>query len=495
MSRVFSPTTSLLASSAERPEPMSTKTFNRFRGFTLIELMVVLAIAALVAVYAAQKMREATEEQLAKASADNIKTLGLALETFISSNIAVLGAGVNPRDVTVLELQAANSCGAGQCLSTTFGASPWSGGYTMRIRRLTATAPFQFEALACTTNGWQIAGALRNDLVGRAAQLVGGAAGMTYDTTSGAVGRTWGPTPSTTVANYPFTNVAGKLCYFVSQTVNALDQLYLRTDGGNRMNAALQMNSNGIVGATTVDASGAVNVGSLTSTGPVTAAGNISTATGTVSGSNVTATNNVTAGGTVSGGTLTSTGDINLGPGRTLQSAGRIHIQAGEHLYLQPHTNASAGQTFVGGGSGAGNLNVIGTATAQNVTANNNVTATNDVVINTLTSRPTAPTVTSVKALLPRLVELQNHIITRHGQLVPVPACSAGGTAQAFILPHVATGTAANGWWGTDVRMGGPSGGNWNVIALDSAGGQIGVNSTMVPATNFGAIVRTFCAY
>tara|TARA_B100001105_G_scaffold81929_1_gene64969 strand:+ start:155 stop:1570 length:1416 start_codon:yes stop_codon:yes gene_type:complete len=458
----------------------------RERGFTLIELMVVLAIVALIAVYQANKAKVDAENLQTTAAADNIKTLGLGLASYISNNTAALsGAATTP--VAVATLQGAAACGTAPCMTTSFGSPGWAGGYTMLVRRLGASAPYQFEALACSNNGWVINGVTRGDLVGAAVQKIGGAGAMTYDATNGAYPNGSGtPLP---IAAYPAANATAKLCYYVSQSSTAMDLLYLRTDGTNQMNGALNMGGQAINNATSITASGLVNAGSVTAAGTITS-GSAINATGTITGGNLTTA------GTVTGGTVTSNGNINIGAGYNLQSAGRMHIQAGERLYLQPFTNGSGAGTFVGGGGAAGNLTVYGDASVSgNVIAGNSVQATNDVTIASLSSRPSAPGSTSLKALAPKLVELYNYTITADGQQVPVPGCSTGGTPQVFILPHVATGTAGGGMWGTEIRMTGPAGGVWTTVARDSHGLRIGVNSADIPAGNFTAIVRTFCTY
>lgn len=455
----------------------------RQRGFTLIELMVVLAIVALIAVYQANKAKVDAENLQTTAAADNIKTLGLGLASYISNNTAALsGAATTP--VTVATLQGAAACGTAPCMTTSFAPPGWAGGYTMLVRRLGASAPYQFEALACSNNGWVINGVTRGDLVGAAVQKIGGAGAMTYDTVNGAYPNGSG-TPLT-IAAYPASNAIAKLCYYVSQSTTAMDMLYLRTDGTNQMNGALNMGTHAINNATSITASG--NIASTG--GSITAASNVS------AGGSITAAGNMTASGTVTGQTLASNTSISMGAGGTLSSAGRMHIQAAEWLYLQPWSNVHGSQTYIGGGGGSGSLRVYGDASVNgSVDAGGNVQAANDVLITSLGGRPSAPGVTSVKALLPKLVELYNYTVTADGQQVPVPACSTGGTPQVFILPHVATGTAGGGMWGTEIRMTGPAGGVWTTVARDSHGLRIGVNSADIPAGNFTAIVRTFCTY
>ena len=415
-------------------------------GFTLIELMVVLAIVAIVAVYTAQRAREAAEDKVATASADNLSTLGKALATYMANNTPALSVNATT-GITVAELQALGACGPGAaCLAATFSPISWMGGYTTLVRRIGVSAPYQFDALTCTDNAWVINGTTRGDLIGNAVLKAGGAAGMTYDTATGATGNGggWGPLAP---ALYPATNVAGKLCYYVSQSLSGLDQLYLRTDGTNQMLAPLRMNTNPIQGATTINATGLATVGSVSSAGNIASATNI-TATGNLQGANVNATTNITA-----GANITATGNV---------AAANVAAT----------TNITAGN------------NIIATGNVQG----NNVVAANDVTITSLPTRNNPPATTSVKALLPTLVEINSVDLTTHGQAIAQPTCPNGGTAKIFSVPTVSMGLVNAGRWGADIHITATN--PWTFYARDAAGTAL--TASVNPPI---AIGRIFCSY
>ncbi|MEJ6002613.1 prepilin-type N-terminal cleavage/methylation domain-containing protein [Paucibacter soli] len=438
---------------------------SRIYGFTLVELMVVLAISGMIAVYVAQRAREAAEDRLTASSADNAIMLGKALAIHMSNNTAVL-AGAAATLPTVADLQLPNSCGPGaSCLASTFQPSSWMGGWTMKITRIGAGSPYQFEALACTNNPWTVNGTTRIDLVGSTVKKIGGLGGMTYDAT-GAVGN--GGSWAGSVAAYPFANVAGKLCYFVSQSLTALDSLYLRTDGTNKMNAALQMNGNDIQSAKDITATGIVDANAMKSATSVDAA-------------------TMTATGLVKGATLTSDGDINVGAGSSIKSTGAMSIQAGGNLILQPQDNGAGSKTVVGGSGGSGSLEAI------TITATDKMTATNDVEITSLTSRPSAPTTVSVKSLLPSLVEVNSHTLTADGQSIPAAVCPAGSSgSRVFIIPQQARGTVTGtALWGSTMYASGPLGGPWTLYAKDANGASMTVSG----GAPFLALARVFCAF
>lgn len=485
--------------------------------------MIVLAIMALGAVYAADRTRNSVEDTLAQTAADNITTVGKAVAAYIGANSGSLAA---VQDITIATLQTAGS------LPTTFnGTTPWQSGYSIRIRRSNATAPFLYEGLVLTTNPWLNGTAVRTDLVGSAVRKIGGAGGMTYDTTSGVAGQrgAW----TVPLANYPAANRAGQLAYFVAGSTNPNDLIYLRRDGAYAMTGALNMGSNDIGSAGNVTSTGTVTGNSLTATsgtitlpsggtisaggrlhvqsaetlylqpwanaygsrtyfgggggsGAITATAGTITTVGattvnattvnatTVNSTDVSATGNVAA-ATVTGNTVNSNGDFNMTSSGTLRSGGRMHIQANENLYLQPWSNASGSPTIVGGGGGSGNLTVY-----------------NDITLHGLSSRANAPNTTSVVSLLPKLVEVGNQVVNAHGTFVAAPSCPSPGVASGFILPHVGSGYVSNGLFGTSVRLNAASGG-WTVDARDANGATI--PSAAIPAGNFAAIVRTFCTY
>lgn len=438
-------------------------------GFTLLELMVVLAVLSALALAASQRALRDNEAKLSKAMAGHIQLVGEALKTYITNNSATLAAAPSTT-LTIAQLQAVGSCNGASCLVSTFQpTTSWTTGYSIQVNRL-GTSPYQYEALVCTTSAVTINGKVRIDIVGDAVNELGMPGGMTYDTT-GVFGQGGGW--NRPVASFSFANAAGKLCYFISQSMQALDQQYLRLDGGNRMLGQLDLNNNALVNGTTLTASGLITGGSMKS--------------------NTT----IDATGVITGGTLTSNGDVNVAAGGRLASTGRLDIQSGDTLYLQPAANGSGSQVVVGGSGGSGSLSstslaVSGSATVgADITAGANVIAQNDVRINTLTARGSAPNTTSVKALLPSLVEVGSFIVTAHGQSIPVPACDAGGQPRVFVIPQTLRGQVVAGNWGGDVRAAGPAGGPWTVIALDNQNNPL----PNAQSPTFQALGRTFCAY
>lgn len=415
-------------------------------GFTLLELMIVLVVIASISAGLARRYMIQQSNEMSKAMADHISIVGEALKSNIANTTAALGAAPTATtSLTVADLKSGTACGGAPCLTQSFvEGTSWTTGYDILVTRI-GSSPFQYEGVICTKTPTSIGGKLRLDLVGGAVKKLGVNGGMTYDATGVQGYKGSWSRPSTAIS---FANTAGKLCYLVAQSLVALDQLYLRVDGQNQMLANLRMNNNAIKDATTIDATG-----------------------------------NITSGSVVQGATITSAGNVNVGANGFVQSTGKLNIQAQGDLTLQPSV---PGRTVVGGAGGSGNLLVN-----NDLNVGRDAVVENDVNITSLTSRPSAPNVTSLKSLAPTLVEINSFVVTAHGQSIPVPSCPPSGQPRVFVIPQTDRGQVLAGNWGSDIRAGGPAGGPWTLIALDNQN-QPMPNPT-APTVN--ALARTFCSF
>ena len=462
---------------------LSHKSLVTIGGFTLIELMIVIVITTIGMMFAADQVVRSHQDVQAKLAADNMTIIGIAMDRYAKNNATALGAqlGVSPfyKDITQADLVSDGS------LSQTFApANPWGSAYKMRFWRV-GTGPYTIQGLVMTASPWKVSSVNRIDLARSAALKMGCSGGWTIAqaTTSGPIGCPglnsfgWSSPAST----YPLTGMVpasydaagGQLFYQINSGASINDATYLRIDGTNKMLAALNMNNNGILAATNVTATN-IDTATVNATGLITA--NAVSAAGLISGATVNAT------GVITGGVLTSNGNINIAPGAILQSTGRMHIQSGETLYLQPFSNASGSKTSVGGGGGSGDLAVL-----------NNITATNDVLISNLASRSNSPITTSVKALLPTLVEVGSVPLNIHGQNIPLPTCDAGGIPKIFPIPQTVTGLVDGGRWGADIHVTGADNGvpPWTFYAKDAAGNILPSQGPL----GYIALARIFCSY
>ena len=116
--------------------------------------------------------------------------------------------------------------------------------------------------------------------------------------------------------------------------------------------------------------------GNATISGAATIGGNASIAGNT----QINGTTNL-YGATTTHATLNANAGVNVGAGQSISSAGRLHIESGENLYLKPW-NAN-GQVIVGGGGGSGNLTAAGNIQANGrIAANGRITAGEYVQLN-----------------------------------------------------------------------------------------------------------------
>lgn len=231
-------------------------------GFTLIELIVVVAISMLFVIYEFDRNIKAADEARGVTVGKQLKTIGDAVGEYIRHRVVPLSATTHT-DLTVADLQPTY-------LDPNVAATNFFGtGYKIRIRRNGASAPYRFDALVITDAPLLFDGNPRFDVLGKALQTFGGSMGMTYDATdvngqggavlakldaSGFGSWAWTPafTPNAT---------GGHLAYYVNGA-NDLDNTYLRIDGGNSMTGNLNFTAGAIT-----------NPSSVTSLGDITTSG------------------------------------------------------------------------------------------------------------------------------------------------------------------------------------------------------------------------------
>ena len=481
-------------------------------GFTIIELLIVLAITSIAAIIGAQKVKAYFLDQQAQQRADVISVLGKATANYIAKKRTTFTA-TGFSDITLLQTLRDDGNLSPNFGSAAAGASPSAMGYAIRIYSNCATTPCAITAWVYSTSAWVVDGKVRIDLVGSAVRKIGLPGGMNYNTVAplpgyvnGAVGNggpgnwTLSAAAYPAAAGFPYSAGGGQLFYNAS-IVPLDDGSFLRVDGTNKMNGSLNMgaagagqnilmnagnivNANGITTATAT-ATGDLMGGSLTTTGQTPVVGNVT------AGSAVTAGTTVTAVGDVMGSSITTTG----------QTPVTGNVTAGNGV--------TAGTTV----RAAGDVMGASITTAGMTAVPGNVTAGNDVTIDSLRTRDAgAPALTtSLKTLAPRLVEMFNYTIDTatgpaNGAQIPVPNCAGvagqpSGTPNIFVIPQKEVGTADNGKYGSVSKafpVAPAAGTFWTLSITDS---QIVFPATVgspIPSTSvphYAAVVRTFCAY
>lgn len=312
------------------------------RGFTALELIVVMTVSVVAMMLAAQYMESYSDALVNQSAADQQKRVTDAAAGYIKDNYAAVvgvSSAATPATITTAMLKATGYLSPSFSDTNAFGQS--------YIVLALQPAPNKLETIVATTGGETV-----NDInIKRVAQLTGASGGyvsvLDVAHANGSFGGWKMP-----LANYGIAPGAGHLVSALMFADSALisDYLYRSTVAGhpefNRMNTAIDMagnniNNGGTFNATTLNASQDVNAGR-----DVKAVTNVS------AGVNVTATNNVAAGNNVSAGVDATAGN-NVSAGVNVTAGNNVHasnlvradgrVSAGEFLHV-------AGGASEGGG-------------------------------------------------------------------------------------------------------------------------------------------------
>lgn len=253
------------------------------KGFSLLELTLVLGVGTIVAFMKFQDMKNEQESILASAVGQQMKQIGEAVNGYINirydklstlSNAAGTGTDPGPRTCSgsVCEITYQTLINEGLLPSTYTGTNANKSSYKIILKRDGASPNYVINGLITTSTAWIEGGKTRYDLLGNAMQTAGIDSGMTK-TTSNAFG--YGGQWSETSANFNNITSAGQLAFRVGFN-SALYSVYLRRDGTLPMTGDLNMGGNSINNAKDINATGIGNFGgNVTSGGNVTAAGEV----------------------------------------------------------------------------------------------------------------------------------------------------------------------------------------------------------------------------
>ncbi len=267
------------------------------KGFSLLELTLVLGVGTMVAFMKFQDMKNEQEEMLATAVGQQIKQLGEAvngyinirynkLSTLTSSSSQSSDPGPRTCNSSGCEITYQTLVNEGLLPSTFIGVNANKSPYKIILKRDGITPNYVINGLITTSNTWSEGGKTRFDLLGKAMQTAGIDSGMTSSSsTASGYGGQWIETSS----NFNNITMAGQLSFRVGFN-SALYSVYLRRDGTLPMTGDLNMDGHNIN-----------NVNNLNATGDLTTTGNIS-------GKDINATGAIKAGGDItSGGWLRAT--------------------------------------------------------------------------------------------------------------------------------------------------------------------------------------------
>lgn len=261
------------------------------KGFSLLELTLVLGVGTIVAFMKFQDMKNEQESILASAVGQQMKQIGEAVNGYINirydklstlSNAAGTGTDPGPRTCSgsVCEITYQTLINEGLLPSTYTGTNANKSSYKIILKRDGTSPNYVINGLITTSTAWIEGGKTRYDLLGKAMQTAGIDSGMTKTTSiaSGHSGQ-W----SETSANFNNITSTGQLAFRVGFN-SALYSVYLRRDGTLPMTGDLNLDGHNIN-----------NVAALNATGNITT-------TGDLQARNIKATGKIDADGNISAG-------------------------------------------------------------------------------------------------------------------------------------------------------------------------------------------------
>lgn len=365
---------------------------NKIKGFTLIELILVISIGLLMSFISFQSLMKGQEDTQAKVAGEQIKQLGDSVNSYIAVHYDKLASLTNAAGGTSDPGPRTCNTTTNTCtvtvktlvneglLPTTYGNNNiFNSDYTITLKRSGNSPYYNINGLITTNKPWIGAGnKVRYDLLGKAMQTAGIDSGMTNNSTSKVSGYNgnWSQDVST------FSNIqkSGQLAYQVGYGTYSYS-VYLRRDGTLPMTGNLNMGSQSISNTKNITASGTTQSGVLKSTGATTVGTTLNVAgVTTLAGTNVNGALNAN-------NTLTAAGATNLKS--TLNIAGATTangvVNANNALNVAGITTLR-NTTSIGGVLNANsNLNVGGTSTLNGVlNANNAVNLKGNTTVNGL---------------------------------------------------------------------------------------------------------------
>ncbi|QCK76272.1 shufflon system plasmid conjugative transfer pilus tip adhesin PilV [Raoultella ornithinolytica] len=241
------------------------------KGFSLLELTLVLGVGTMVAFMKFQDMKNEQETIMANAVGQQMKQIGEAVNGYINirydklstlSNAAGTGTDPGPRTCSgsVCEITYQTLINEGLLPSTYIGTNANKSSYKIILKRDGTSPNYVINGLITTSTAWIEGGKTRYDLLGKAMQTAGIDSGMTKTTSiaSGHSGQ-W----SETSANFNNITSTGQLAFRVGYN-SALYSVYLRRDGTLPMTGDLNLDGHNIN-----------NIANINATGNITTTGNV----------------------------------------------------------------------------------------------------------------------------------------------------------------------------------------------------------------------------
>lgn len=253
------------------------------KGFSLLELVLVLGVGSMMAFMRFQDMKNEQEMVIAKAVGQQMKQIGEAvngyinirydkLSTLASSSSQSSDPGPRICNGSGCEITYQTIVNEGLLPASYTGVNAQKSSYKIILKRSGTSPNYVINGLITTASPWVEGCKFRYDLLGKAMQEAGIDSGMTQSATvaSGFQGA-WKETST----NYININSEGLLAYRVGYD-SSMYSVYLRRDGILPMTGDLNLGGNDINNVKDITASGVGSFGSdITSGGTITAVGQV----------------------------------------------------------------------------------------------------------------------------------------------------------------------------------------------------------------------------
>ncbi|QDX97025.1 shufflon system plasmid conjugative transfer pilus tip adhesin PilV [Pectobacterium carotovorum subsp. carotovorum] len=248
------------------------------KGFSLLELILVLGVGTAMAFLKFQDMKSEQETVMANSVGAQMKQMGEAVNRYISirydklstlSSSSSQSSDPGPRTCSgsICEITYQTLINEGLLPVSYTGKNAQTSSYKIILKRDGSAPNYVINGLITTTTTWKEGAKIRYDLLGRAMWAAGIDSGMTRSATvaSGYQGQ-W----SEKTADYSNITAEGLLAYRVGYD-SSMYSVYLRRDGTLPMTGDLDMGGNDINNAANITASGSGNFGgNLKATGTLT---------------------------------------------------------------------------------------------------------------------------------------------------------------------------------------------------------------------------------
>ncbi|WP_265349403.1 shufflon system plasmid conjugative transfer pilus tip adhesin PilV [Enterobacter hormaechei] len=236
------------------------------QGFTLIELILTLAVIAAISFISFQSMNRDFEDKQAAAIGEQIRNIGDSVNNYIVNHYDVLSKRENSAGTTqdvgpricatatqTCEITTQTLVNEGMLPPVFNGKNVYGSGYKIIIARKGSAPYWNISALVATDTPLSRSGSIRYDLLGKAMQTAGIDSGMTRTSSTKVDGYkgSW----SATQTEFPNINKQGLLVYIAGYGSNSYSA-FLRRDGTLPMTGDLNMGTKNIYGAANITASG-----------------------------------------------------------------------------------------------------------------------------------------------------------------------------------------------------------------------------------------------